>query len=257
MKNITRQRRSLRCITIAATLGLGSLAFGQQIFEQRFNEAVDIEFKGGGDLGPNGSGVSGKPEDKAYSADAASSPNAMAVVSSASTEDDLNELTITAWYRPQVELPGATTLFNAFGTLLNWDDTKKEWVWRVGAKPVDAKTSSYWFFSGRGKLGAWTNPGDWAFIALVWQREGSRATFYQGGNTSDTVLAREMTRKEEVEPLSFGSPTRYTIGNDATKTDRMFNGEIDNVRVFRKALDLEAVEKIRQADANNAPVQIP
>ena len=81
--------------------------------------------------------------------------------------------------------------------------------------------------------------------------------FYQGDKTSDVQMAREMTRNEEVEPLTFEYTPQNVIGNDRRTTERAFNGEIDNVRFFPKALAPAAIEKIRQADLKNEAANIP
>jgi hypothetical protein len=252
--NMTSHRLSRWCITITAALSLSPWAFGQAIYEQRFNEADQIEFKDGAALGPDGSGVSGKPKDKAYSADTASSPKTSMIAPAVPDSTSLEELTVTAWYKPRAELPAATTLFNAFGTMLIWDDIKHEWTWRVGAKLLNPDARMYWFFSGKAPLANWAAPGEWTFVAMVWKRQAKSAAFYQGNKTSELKPAREMTRPEEVEPLALTPSSKSVIGNDTAKTERAFNGEIDNVRFFPKALDQNAIEKIRQADVKNEAI---
>ena len=81
-------------------LGAGSPALAlSPIFEARFNDTTGVELQGGATLGADGSGVSGKSGDKAYSADTSSAPKAAALV--AGDQDPisgLGRLTVTAWY---------------------------------------------------------------------------------------------------------------------------------------------------------------
>ena len=116
--NMTRHQRACWCVTIVAALSMSPWAFGQAIYEQRFNDRDQIEFKEGADLGPDGSGVSANLGDKAYSANTASSQRAMAIAPPVSESRELEEITVTAWYKPRTELMGSNTLFNAFGTHL-------------------------------------------------------------------------------------------------------------------------------------------
>src|SRR4051812_14488330 len=103
-------------ITAAVAVGLAASAFGQAYYEQRFNDTAGVEFEDGATIGADGSGVSGKPADKAYSADIVSAPKASAVITSGTASATADELTITAWYKPRAELTGPVTLFNAFAT---------------------------------------------------------------------------------------------------------------------------------------------
>ncbi|MGC3990868.1 MAG: hypothetical protein QM796_14560 [Chthoniobacteraceae bacterium] len=252
--NKPRLRHARWYITIATALGLSPWACGQAFYEQRFNDPGQVEFKDGAGQGPDGSGVSGKPEDKAYSVDTSSSPKALAVIPPLQAPKGGDELTVTAWYKPRGDV---STLYSAYGSVLIWDQSKSQWIWRVEAKLSDPQSKMYWFYSGKPPLSNWVPSGQWTFVALVWDRAAGKATFYQGNKTSEVVLAREMTRNEKVEPLDFSRYPRNVIGNDRTSTDRAFDGEIDNVRFFSGALHLEAIEKIRKADVNNEPVNLP
>ena len=241
---------------VALAVGSPALALSP-IFEARFNDTTGIELQGGATLGPDGSGVSGKSGDKAYSADTSSAPKAAALL--AGDQDPisgLGELTVTAWYKPRADL-GLGELFNAVGSLLIWENTKHEWTWRVGAKPTNPEQKMYWFFSGKSPLANWATPGEWTFIAMVWNRAEKKGTFYQGGKSDPLTPAREMMRPDDVEPISEAAKPKRMIGNDPAKMERAFNGEIDNVRFFTKALDAATLEKIRTADVKNEAINLP
>jgi hypothetical protein len=231
----------------------------ETLYEQRFNDDSEIQFLKGAETGPAGSGVSGKADDKAYTADTASAPNAVAVIPPLRNSSEADELTVTAWYKPRAEIGGATNLFNAFGTSLMWDSKSQGWVWRIETAIEEAtpNSSPYWFGSGKSPQSDWGLTDDWTFIALVWKRDGSWVGFYQGDKNSPASLSREITRAGEVQPLKIDGNASFTIGNDKNKPERVFNGEIDNLRFFTKALDEASLEKIRQADLKNEAIQLP
>ena len=233
-------------------------AFAQAISETRFNDTTGIELKGGAILGAGGTGVSGQASDKAYSADTSSAHKASATLTdNIPAISGCEEMTVTAWYKPRADQTGPVELFNAFGTLLIWETEKHEWTWRVDTKPTDPATRMYWFFSGKPPLKSWMTPGKWTFIAMVWKRSDGSGAIYQGDNSTPLALSRTMQRKDQVEALAETGNLKRMIGNDPAKQERAFNGDIDNVRFFAKALSQDDLEKIRAADAANQAVSLP
>ncbi len=230
-------------------------AWSEELYQQRFNEE-DILLLDGAQLGPDGSGASGKPGDKAYTAGGEATPKAIAVIPSNAVpaRTNVEELTVTAWYKPAAGQTDAATLFSALGSVLIWDNAKKHWVWRIEAAKIDGSTSPYWFYLSDPPSGEWMKLGDWTFIALAWNKNAGTVRFYQGGSSAEPVSGRELTRKDQVEPLAFDNNRKHTIGNDRLKTERAFGGEIDNVRFYDKALGDDAIAAIYKADlANEAP----
>lgn len=235
------------------------------IYEARFNEPGDLDFQNGASLGADRSGVSGKPGDKAYSAEVAEGvefPEGTAGPMGVMTEEPLTvpdpyeEMTVTCWYKAHRTIQGAANLFSALGGLLIWDENVGQWVLRIRATVVNDPTTTYWFYSGNHPpLIKWGEPGEWIFFAATWRREGSRVAFYQGDKHSGVVLAKEQTR-EESGPIEMKRPSRNVIGNDWVKRNRSFNGRIDNLRFYSKALDQETLEKLRKADLNNEPAPL-
>lgn len=228
-------------------------ASAQEIYQQRFNDE-SIEMLDGAKLGPDASGVSGKPGDRAYSADTSVSRKAVAVIPAAGLPEgnEIDELTVTAWYKPAAnDEEDATTLFSALGSVLIWDATKKHWVWRIETDKTDGSPGPYWFYLSSPPLGEWMKPGAWTFIALVWKRDQGLVRFYQGDPSAAPVLGREITRPEQVAPLKIEGKRKNTIGNDRLKTERAFGGEIDNVRFFGNALDDDQLSVIFRADVAN------
>ncbi|MEI6492330.1 MAG: LamG-like jellyroll fold domain-containing protein [Verrucomicrobiota bacterium] len=260
-RSLIDNRRHPACWSriLLAFCGMLAAVSAETLYEQRFNDDTDIQFLKGAEAGPAGSGVSGKAADKAYTADTNSAPNAVAVISPTHNTMEADELTVTAWYKPRADIAGGTTLFCAFGTVLMWDGNSHGWIWRVETSIAEpgVNQSPYWFGTGKSPQSDWGISGDWTFIALVWKRDGSWVGFYQGDKNSPASLVRETTRAGEVLPLKIEGNTNFTIGNDKNKADRVFNGEIDNVRFFTKALDADAIEKIRGADLKNEEIKIP
>jgi hypothetical protein len=56
-----------------------------------------------------------------------------------------------------------------------------------------------------------------------------------------------------VESFTEPAAMKRVIGNDPNKGERAFNGSVDDLRVFSKALGSGDLEKIRQADLKNLP----
>lgn len=231
-------------------------ARAESMYEQNFNDAT-IQLLDGAQFGPDASGASGKPGDKSYLAETSALPKAVALIPTGSIPAgvQLDELTVTAWYKPSGDQNDATTLFSALGSVLIWDSAKKQWVWRVEVAKTDGSTGPYWFYLSSPPAGEWLKPGEWTFIVLTWSRNESLARFYQGDSSTAPVLGREMVRKEQVDSLAIDGKKKNTIGNDRSKTERAFGGEIDNVRFYDKALDEDAIAAIYKADLANEPVK--
>jgi hypothetical protein len=149
---------------------------------------------------------------------------------------------------------------DAVGTTLIWEQEAGEWVLRIDTKPADdPNPSRYWFHSGnKPPLGTWATPDQWTFLAAVWKKADNKVTFYQGSSSAAAVLARESTRSETVAPLNERADSPRTIGNRVGAIlDRPFDGSIDDVRFYPKALDAATIEKIRQADLQNSSLSLP
>jgi hypothetical protein len=239
-----------------------SVFAGSPVLETRFNNSDNLDLQNGAVLGAAASGVSGQTDDKCYSAEAPNWPagsKGPAVVPGPGTPvAGATELTVTAWYKPRAALQNDTMLFSACGTGLIWDEKTNQWTLRIEAVPTDAGHKMYWFASGNDpKSGYWVNPGEWTFIAMVWSSSGKSVVFYRGGRTAESAPVRTSTRPETVLPFSEKPDSKRIIGNRGREMDRPFNGEIDDVRFFTKALDAGTVEKIRQADLKNQDITLP
>ena len=232
------------------------------IYETRFNKADTLSLEGGASLGAPGSGVSGKASDRAYDGNAtnlapgAAGPAAV-VTSDLVPLDGIDELTITAWYKPRAEQNPPAILYNGFGATLLWEKTNT-WTLRLAAKVLNSDKQMYWFSSGgKPPLGSWMNLHEWTFIAIVWKKADNTAVFYQGDAHTTLTEAAKVKRTDVIESIKEGANPKRAIGNDWAKRDRAFNGGIDDVRFYSKALSSDTLDLIRQADLKDVPIMLP
>ena len=226
-----------------------------QIYQSQLNNPEGLDLKNGASIGPAASGVSGLSADKAYlsgSASAATGPLAI-ITNGPGARFTGDELTVTVWYKPEGEIKDAATLFNAFGSSLIWSKKSAAWIWRVASSAShDPKNpiAHTWYSTG-GRTPA--TPGQWVFLALIWQRDSNTGQAFVGTTTSAVAPINSITRKEIVDGFTEPSATKRVIGNDSNKGERAFTGSVDDFRVFTKVLLPEELEKIRQADLKNLP----
>ena len=223
------------------------------LFSETFNEADGkVELKNGAKLGDEGSGVSGLSADKCYVADSvATSEGPVGVIRAPFSVQGLEELTIAVWYRPAEQQANGASLFNLAQVYL-LREKNKTWTARVGASEVP-KEKRYWFNSGsKGAHQNWLAPGEWVFLALVWKKAGNKVCYFQGTKSSEVKPGDCPTLDFPVGGLRAPGRSPDVIGNsNGTKCDRPFNGSIDNLRVYSKALDAAALEQIHNADVKN------
>jgi hypothetical protein len=140
-----------------------------------------------------------------------------------------------------------------------WEGKRNEWIMRLDAWPVDpskVKANVHWFFSGKPE--GIITPDQWSFLAFVWKKDGNFSQFWIGTSKAPAVSGRTGTRSDLLGAVGERTPEKRTIGNEAREDARRpFNGSIDNLRVFTKALDEAAIEKIRAADLANEQVTLP
>ncbi|HVM61329.1 MAG TPA: LamG-like jellyroll fold domain-containing protein [Verrucomicrobiae bacterium] len=255
--------RAVTVFAVSATTLTARAAVKVQVsallFAERFNESADqVLLRDGAKYGPDGSGVSGQPADRCYVGevpnfvDPASGP--VALVNVLLPVRGLEEMTITCWYKPGERQALDASLFDLASMYLI-AKTNGTWVLRVAATDIP-KGTLYWFESGDdGPYAGWLQPNDWVFLAVVWKKSASEVCFYQGGKSGRVQKALCKTRNVSVGALGERgdrSQRPDVIGNTMqTKYHRPFNGSIDDLRVYAKALNETALEQIRQADVNN------
>ena len=246
-------------IVFLAAAAFHTSALGQTPeFEARFNDATSVDLQNGAMLGP---GVSGQPDDQSYTADASKAVDAkrgpMALSAANNPVTGIEEFTITVWFKPLGAIANDVTLFELLGTVLIWEEKTAQWVLRIDTKPAsDPKPSSYWFHAGgAAPLGTWATPNEWNYLAMVWKKTGKKVVFYQGSSTTPVTVGPEVICRQAVEPLSERRDAKRVVGNCSGAKNRPFSGSIDDFRFYTKALDPDAIEKIRLADLKNkAPV---
>jgi hypothetical protein len=229
------------------------------LIAEQFNDSSGrVEFKSGAKLGAAGSGVSGQPTDRSYVAELARTEIVdvapVGLLKAPYAVQKLEELTITIWYKPGDQQVADASLLDAAGMYLI-SQKGDSWTARVGAADVP-KGKQYWFNSGnKGTPVGWFQPNEWIFLALVWKKSANEVCFYQGTKSGAVKKAQCSVRDLAVGGL-VDRPDRDkhpdAIGNTGNpKYNRPVNGSIDDVRIFSKALDDSALEKIRQADLKN------
>jgi hypothetical protein len=230
------------------------------ILNAEFNdEASEITLKNGAELAGPGSGVSGIAEDRAYLGKVTDAQNPaggpVAVLKSGLATPGLEEYTITGWYKPVGPQPTAVTLISATGITIIGGETG-QWTARVGA--ATAPNKMYWFNSGKDLPGGWVTEGQWRFFAFTWTKAGDLGTFYAGTVDSPAQFVRQhklgVTAEGPIQGRNNIAQFPEALGNTSqTKYDRPFNGYLDNIRIYDRALTPELIEKIRSGDARNSP----
>lgn len=234
------------------------------LLQERFNDTSSLEYLNGAEQGPDKSGVSGKAGDKAYSAkvdvpDPTQPQPGAVLLNSSLFSDDLRQFTVTVWYKANREIQDPDSLLHLGGFYLLWDKVRG-WTMRLGVPPGGEPFSS-WFNAGiKGPLLSSNAEGEWIFYAISWDLDAKTCVIYQGTANDSSEVFREQTGFEVPGPVK-GAATN-AIGNNFdpkgnTVGNRPFSGDIDNIRIYDKALDQSAIEAIRAADVANAEPKLP
>jgi len=247
--------------TVLVAACLPGRAAATPIFEERFNETGTVELVNGAELGP---GLSNKPEDKAYSARAEApdpaQPQPGAVVHDpAGLSGDLSQFTMTLWYKCNREIQDPDSLIHLGGFYLLWDKARGLTM-RLGL-PSGSGSFSNWFSAGiKGPVTPANAVDEWIFYAITWDYDAKACIIYQGTATAPVAVAGERHGFEVGGPVRGG--LTKLIGNNMdgrTKSagGRPFSGQIDNIRIYDKVLDQNAIEAIRSADTENTAPKLP
>lgn len=231
------------------------------IFEERFNDSGQIELMNGAKLD---SGLSGKPQDKAYSAqpetlDPAQPQPGAAALNVSDLSGDLSQFTVTLWYKCNREVKDPDSLIHLGGFYLLWDRARGLTM-RLGLPP-GGTGSSNWFSAGtKGPVIPPNTVDEWIFYAITWDYDAKSCIVYQGSTTAAVEAASEKHGFEVTGPVKGG--TTNMIGNSLdgrTKSagGRPFSGQIDNIRIYDKVLDQSSIESIRVADLANTEPKLP
>ena len=252
-------------LTLAVLLGAAALnaetAGFIPIYEETFNVAHDrVELRNGASLGGPGTGVSGKPGDRAYfgvpksSEQEGNGPAAVAV--SPIAPDPLSAFTCTFWYYLDETGPVLQVPVNTAGFMLLLQERGLEL--RVEQSSTAPKQQT--FTPGiAGPLAGWRDTGRWIFAAVSWNRSTNTVTVHQGLPDKPVTFMRDMVRDSAAKPtlprLDLARNPE-TLGNTHIRFDRPLAGRMDNLRIFDRVLDRIALERIRQADIANGPADL-
>lgn len=248
---------SLPCVLIAATVAHAA-APKAPLFEETFNVVHDrLVLRDGASLGGPGTGVSGKPADRAYTGVPRSTeqePNGPAAVAVAPVApDSLTALTIAFWYfldeqGPELQVPlntaGFMVLLTEGGFEMRLEHSKeapRQYVFTPGAQ---------------GPYAGWRDKGRWIFAAFTWSSHSNTLSVYQATPDKPLAFMRDMVRDAPAKPtLPRTDLTRVpeVVGNTSPKRDRPLAGRLDNVRIFDRVLDRAELEAVRRADLANIP----
>lgn len=231
------------------------------LYEETFNVTHDrIELRNGAALGGPGTGVSGKPADRAYigvpksSEQEANGPAAVAI--SPVAPDPLSAFTCTFWYYLDENGPVLQVPLNTAGFMLLLQERGLEL--RVEQATEQPKQLS--FSPGiNGPLAGWRDTGRWIFAAISWNQAGNTVTVHQGLPDKAVAFMRDMNREVTAKPTLPRSDlgrNPETVGNTHIRLDRPLAGRMDNLRVFDRVLDRAEMEQIRLADIANAPLKL-
>lgn len=218
------------------------------VYEENFNSvAPALEFLNEAQQGADGSGVSGKPGDRAYVAaydPEKGGPTPGAVIPDLVLPPEMRQCTIIVWYKPEREVREPDTLFH-IGHFYLLGARNGGWTMRL----------PQWVTTGpNGSIVKWSQPGEWIFYALAWDLDLRAAKVFQGTATDYAAPSHEMGTPDIKEPIGTGGPA--IIGNDWSDkwrgpSNRPFCGSIDNIRIYGEALEEQEIEAIRAADIEN------
>ena len=158
--------------------------------------------------------------------------------------DELREtwyLTACTWIRPGSSMPYAPRVFSYRGSIGNHG-----WYLTLAnhGKVPQFTANGY----GAGTIGSNLTKDQWTFIAVVY--DGTKTTdnilFYQG--TDDTLAVTTNTFNQHMIRATGGN-MRFWLGDDADPRDSKdggvpFHGQLDNVRVYNRLLNLTELETI-------------
>lgn len=231
------------------------------IFEERFNDPGSLEYVHGAERGP---GLTDQSGDQAYQAHV-ETPDPTQPQPGAQVEDtaqltgDLSQFTVTLWYKPDREIQDPDSLLHLGGFYLLWDKARGLTM-RLNVPPGGADFSN-WFSAGiKGPVLASNAVDQWIFYAITWNFDTRACLIYQATTGAPVELFGQKHDFDITGPVK-GSSTNV-IGNHLAPRgnvvgDRPFSGRIDNIRVYDKALDQNAIEAIRTADLAGESPKLP
>jgi hypothetical protein len=216
-----------------------SFDFDSEAAEQRSTgtAAITGEVSGSAKIGGDGSGVSGKPGDRAYDNSVATGTASDGIfkLDDAPGARGLGQMTVALWYRHKDgKLPGEGARLADFGG--NW----------LFFSDAPARLAARVPTSGPGQSapnGSYPNEG-WVFAAFSYDEPSGTVRYFRG--TPEEPVVEVVARESFTERMkSNATPLHFGNNHDL---NRAFAGWLDAIKVFDTALDAAQLEKIRQTD---------
>lgn len=220
-----------------------------------YTDSLSIEPSGV--IGADGSGVSGLSGDRAFdnSASDAMGGNGTTGFSGVATNSttsigSLGSLTITGWFKADQILGGTAYLLNTeeFSIRAGTDNTTGTLQLKVGgsnaARSTSVSSNTYY-----------DEVDTWVFFAVTW--DGSDVRYFDATTSVDVGLVGNSSAFSPT--MGTVSTAGLNIGNVSGSVPnpsaaRVFDGAMDNVRVFDSALSLSELQRIRSADLSNTAI---
>lgn len=211
---------------------------------------ADLELRKGGaasDLhGPPGSGVSGQPWDRAFAANLLSSGNGVAVLPNPQAHPSwqaLSGLTFCGWFKMTV-VPSASSR-----RIFHWvGDQPIELWWPWSAGVLELKVGSTSFSKNAILTQDDVDQARWVFLSVTYT--GGQTTngvkFYRGTTTEPVQLFSEAGNTTGTGVIANTGAGNFHLGNTAN-ADRINPGQIDDFRVYSRALTVSELELVRQS----------
>ncbi|NQV33519.1 MAG: hypothetical protein HQ515_12575, partial [Phycisphaeraceae bacterium] len=152
---------------------------------------------------------------------------------------EFDSLTLSLWLKPGNQTQGETSIFSCF----NWQEGALHLLLvkqgnlllcMNGCSPEEAQTQSP------------LKPNAWSHVALVYAQEAKSAKVYINGKQDIQV------HYDEAVNLKLND---FCVG--AWNVDpRAFRGDIDDVRIYRKALNAQAISRLYQGSGPKASLEM-
>ncbi len=227
------------------------------IYEETFN-TPELNYINGASIGPPGSGVSGKPADRAYVATPKSTknePNSPAgLATTPIAPNPLSAFTCTFWYYldeegPELQVPLSTAA-------IMFLSHKGGFEIRI-ENQLEAPRFVSFTPGVNGPLVSWRARGQWIFAAFSWDQQTNTFVVHQGTPNAAVTFMRDMAKPAPGKPtLPRTDLDRYpeVVGNTSRNLDRPLAGRMDNLRFYDRVVALAELEAIRKADLADTPL---
>lgn len=206
-------------------------------------------------IGAPGSGVSGQADDRAFDNRAAtamgsqSTTNYKGIASNTTTDfAPLTAMTLTGWFKADEVIGDGAVIIRTNQFSLRAYDASSPGT--TGVIQLNISGSNAPRSAVVDTL--FNSVNTWVFFAVVW--DGSTVKYYQGLTSQ---VAAQLGSTGAFSPTMTDPDPGLQIGNispaNASTNARIFDGLLDNIRVYDTALSLSQVQAIQAGDIANVP----